>query len=66
MNGSPISIDHSISAQACLLIAMKYEEIYPPLIKNWCTNYDEVIKTEAKILKILNFKLIYTSSQDYL
>ena len=56
MNGSPISIDHSISAQACLLIAMKYEEIYPPLIKNWCTNYDEVIKTEAKILKILNFK----------
>ena len=24
--------------QACLLIAMKYEEIYPPFLKNWGNN----------------------------
>ena len=55
-----------IIAQVCLLIAMKYEEIYPPFLKNWGKNIEEVIKMEAKVLKALDFKLIFTSAQDFL
>lgn len=45
---------------------MKYEEIYPPLLKNWCVNISEVLDAEALILKALDFKLAYTSAQHYL
>ena len=45
---------------------MKYEEIYPPFLKDWGTNIDEVIKMEAKVLKAMDFKLILTCAQDFL
>lgn len=31
-------------AEACLFIAMKYEEIYPPTLKEWGSNIDEIVK----------------------
>jgi len=32
-------------AEACMLIAMKYEEIYPPYLRNWAKhNAKEVIE----------------------
>jgi hypothetical protein len=36
--GSSLASDHTNIAQACLLMAMKYEEIYPPFLKDWCLN----------------------------
>lgn len=47
------------TAQACLLIAMKYEEIYPPDMKEWVDRRqkEDVIKLEAKILTCLNYQL---------
>ena len=64
--GTTMLEEQVILAQACLFIAMKYEEIYPPSLKDWGTNPDKIFKMEAKILKALNFKLIFTSAQDYL
>lgn len=55
-----------IFAQACLYIAMKYEEIYPPLLQSWCNKINEVLVAEALILAALDFKLAYTSAQHYL
>jgi G2/mitotic-specific cyclin 2 len=56
----------AVVAQACLFIAMKFEEIYPPQLKTWCSSIEEVVKAEALILKDLNFRLSYTSAQHYL
>ena len=47
----------------CLLIAMKYEEIYPPSLKNiiWAASRDpeftqsDIVKWEFNILKLLDF-----------
>ena len=40
------------SAQACLFIAMKYEEIYPPELCEWVEprRVSAIIKKEAEIL----------------
>jgi hypothetical protein len=49
------------SAQACLFIAMKYEEIYPPELKEWVDRRqkEDVVKMEAKVLTTLNFQLAH-------
>ena len=65
-NTSILAKEMTIIAQVCLLIAMKYEEIYPPFLKDWGSSIDEVIKMEAKVLKALDFKLLLTSAQDFL
>lgn len=53
--------------ESCLLIAMKYEEIYPPLLSTWASGKEkQLIDLEFRILKTLDFKLAYTSPQHYL
>ena len=47
-------------AQACLHLAMKYEEIYPPSLKSWTPNLEQIkriLTYEADILKTVDFKL---------
>ena len=47
-------------AQACLHLAMKYEEIYPPSLKSWTPNLEQIkriLMYEADILKTVDFKL---------
>lgn len=47
-------------AQASLHIAMKYEEIYPPSLKSWTPDSEQIKKIlmyEADILKTIDFKL---------
>ena len=34
--GTSLGADYANIAQSCMLIAMKYEEIYPPLLRDWC------------------------------
>ena len=55
-------------AQACLFIAMKYEEIYPPELKDWVgrNHRPDVLKMEAKILKTLNFQLAHYTVEHFL
>jgi hypothetical protein len=56
----------------CLLIAAKYEEIYPRKIKEYvmiCDNAfskEEIIETEAKILNFLNFDLYLVTPLNFL
>ena len=59
-------IELPVIIQACFLIAAKYEEIYPPILREWSSKPEEIIKAEAHILKTLDFKLIVTCAQDYL
>jgi hypothetical protein len=47
-------------AQAALHISMKYEEIYPPSLKSWTPDSDQIkriLMYEADILKTIDFKL---------
>lgn len=55
-----------------MLIASKYEEIYPPLLKDYvfisdnnCTS-DEILDTEMLILMELDFDMQLTSSYRFL
>jgi G2/mitotic-specific cyclin-B, other len=54
-------------ATACLFIAAKYEEIYPPSLSDFayiCAdtyNKTEIIEMESMILVDLNFNLVMTS-----
>eukprot|EP00826_Nyctotherus_ovalis_P056505 TRINITY_DN7642_c0_g1_i6.p1 TRINITY_DN7642_c0_g1~~TRINITY_DN7642_c0_g1_i6.p1 ORF type:complete len:229 (-),score=40.20 TRINITY_DN7642_c0_g1_i6:92-778(-) len=56
----------------CMLIASKYEEIYPPEIKDFiyicdsAYNKSEIILMEQQILKMLNFSLNVTSPYRFL
>lgn len=53
--------------ESCLLIAMKYEEIYPPLLSSWASGREQMlVEMEFNILKALDFKLAYTTTQHYL
>lgn len=53
--------------ETCLLIAMKYEEIYPPLLSNWANGREmQLVDMEFKVLKALEFKLAFTTTQHYL
>ena len=59
-------------ASSCLLIASKYEEIYPPEIRdfvyisNRLFNKEDMIEIEYDILKILNFNLLTVSPYIFL
>ena len=48
-------------AQACLFIAMKYEEIYPPDLTDWVDyrQKGEIVRLEAEVLKALDFQLAH-------
>lgn len=56
------------TAQACLFIAMKYEEIYPPDFREWVDHRhkQDVLKLEAKILDALNFQLAHHTVEHHL
>lgn len=53
---------------ACLMIAAKYEEIYPPKVKDFvyiCANAysrEEVLDMESKVLRAMNFDLVFPTS----
>jgi hypothetical protein len=54
-----------------LFIASKYEEIYPPDLKDFvkcCDNTytaDQILEVESHIISILNFNLVFTSSYQF-
>lgn len=56
----------------CLYIASKFEDVYPPKIKDLCSLCDniyapqQIISLEAEILLALNFDLIFVSALDVL
>jgi hypothetical protein len=56
----------------CLMISAKFEEIYPPLLKDYvcvCDNAysrKEILEMEGQILEALNFQVTQTSSFAYL
>ena len=53
--------------ESCLLIAMKYEEISPPMLSSWASGRESLlVDMEFNILKALDFKLAYTTTQHYL
>jgi hypothetical protein len=49
------------ASQACLFMAMKYEEIYPPDLRDWVDRKSrkDVVEMEGKILTALNFQLAH-------
>jgi len=57
---------------AALMIAAKFEEVYPPLLKDYVAVCDyaygksEILSMECKILHALNFDICQTSSYSYL
>jgi hypothetical protein len=54
-------------SEACMLISMKYEEIYPPSLEKWAKGRERtIILWESKILKLLDFNLAYSTPQHYL
>jgi cyclin B len=65
----PIEYDRfQLLGTASLMIAAKYEEIYPPKIKDFvyiCANAytkADVLKMEARILHLMNFDLVFPTS----
>ena len=61
-----------LNAIASLFLASKYEEIYPPDIRDFvyigskCASKLEIIKTEQKILKLLKFEVSYPTTYRFL
>jgi len=57
---------------SALLIACKYEEIYPPALKEFVAICDkaytsvEILEMEADVLNVLDFKLTHTSPLRFL
>lgn len=57
---------------SAMLIACKYEEIYPPMIKDYihiCDNSytkEQIMATEKSILSTLDFNVDFVSSQAFL
>lgn len=57
---------------SALLIACKYEEIYPPALKEFVTicdkayNADQILEMEADILISIDFRLTHTSALRFL
>jgi cyclin B len=65
----PIEYDRfQLLGTASLMIAAKYEEIYPPKVKDFvyiCANAytrADVLKMEARILHLMNFDLVFPTS----
>ena len=65
----PIEYDRfQLLGTASLMISAKYEEIYPPKVKDFvyiCANAysrSDVLEMEAKILRIVNFDLVFPTS----
>lgn len=54
--------------QACLFMAMKYEEIYPPELTDWVDrrHKDQIILLEADILRALDFQLAHYTLEHFL
>ena len=56
---------------ACLMIAAKYEEIYPPKVKDFvyiCANAytrGEVLDMEAEVLTLMDFDLVFPTSVQF-
>jgi hypothetical protein len=56
----------------CLLLASKYEEIYPPELRDLvyitdkAYNKDEILKMESRICKALNYKFTFASCHCFL
>ena len=56
---------------ASLFVASKYEEIYPPDLKEFvkCCDHtysaDQIIEVESHIILILNFNLVFTSAYQF-
>lgn len=56
---------------SALFLASKYEEIYPPDLKEFvrcCDNTyhaNQIIHVESEIISLLNFNLVYTSSYQF-
>ena len=68
----PIEYDRfQLLGTASLMIAAKYEEIYPPKVKDFvyiCANAysrSDVLEMEAKILRIVNFDLVFPTSVQF-
>ena len=57
-----------LAVQASMLIAMKYEEIYPPELAEWAGTKakKQILDMEAEILKHLDFKLAHFTCQHFL
>jgi hypothetical protein len=55
-------------AQACLFMAMKYEEIYPPDLAEWVDHRHkgEIIRLEAEVLHSLDFQLAHYTLENFL
>lgn len=55
-------------SQACLFIAMKYEEIYPPDLIEWVDrrHKDDIIRLEAQILQAFDFQLAQYTLENFL
>lgn len=56
------------AAQACLFIAMKFEEIYPPDLEDWVErrHRQDVLKLEAAVLKALDYQLAHSTVEHQL
>ena len=68
----PIEYDRfQLLGTASLMIAAKYEEIYPPKVKDFvyiCANAytrADVLKMEARILHLVNFDLVFPTSVQF-
>lgn len=57
---------------ACLMITSKFEEVFPPMLKDYLSVCDnayskkELLKIESDILIRMNFKIMHTSSYEFL
>lgn len=64
--------DYQMVGVTCLLIAAKYEEIYPPYVDNfvYITDHayrrEQIIEKEREILKDLAFEVTFVSSYRFL
>jgi hypothetical protein len=64
--------NYQLIGVTCMLIASKYEEIYPPFIKDFiyitdqAYSKDQVVETEVAILHTLNFELTFPTSHRFM
>lgn len=64
--------DYQLVGVTCMLIASKYEEIYPPFLKDFIYITDQaytkeqVIEMEVAVLKTLDFTLTFSTSLRFL
>ena len=64
--------DYQLVGVTCMLIAAKYEEIYPPYVENfvYITDHaykrEQIIEKEREILRELEFEVTFVSSFRFL